>query len=103
MDDNDGSKAKFFKSKSSLSAHLIFWLIAIFGFCADLLTKNVVFDHFAKNDIRELVVIKGFFNLVTAYNPGAAFGIATGQRALLITTSIIALVIVVGYFLFRKL
>ena len=103
MDNIDGPKAKIFKPKASLSAHLIFWLIAIFGFCADLLTKNAVFEWFVKNDIRELVVIKGFFYLVTAYNPGAAFGIASGQRALLITTSAIALILVVGYFLFGKI
>ena len=103
MDDNDGSMAKLFKPKASLNAHLIFWLIAIFGFFADLLTKNVVFDWFEKNNIREFAVIKGFFNLVTAYNPGAAFGIATGQRALLITTSVVALVLVIGYFLFGKI
>ena len=41
--------------------------------------------------------------MVTAYNPGAAFGIATGQRALLITTSVVALVLVIGYFLFGKI
>ena len=103
MDDNDGSKAKLFKPKASLNAHLIFWLIAIFGFFADLLSKNILFDWFEKENIRELVVIKGFFNLVKATNPGAAFGIASGQRALLITTSVVALVLVVGYFLFGKI
>ena len=100
MDDNDGSMAKLFKPKASLNAHLIFWLIAIFGFLADLLTKNAMFNWFEKKDIYELTVIKGFFYLVKAYNPGAAFGIASGQRVLLITTSVIALVLVVGYFLF---
>jgi len=103
MGDNDGPKAKLFKPKAPLSAHLIFWLIAIFGFCADILTKKAVFDWFSKEGIREFVIIKGFFNIVTAYNPGAAFGIASGQRTLLITTSVVALIVVVGYFLFGKI
>ena len=63
MVDNDGSKAWILKPRASLSAHLIFWLIAIFGFCADLLTKKAVFDWFAKDDIREFIVIKGFIDI----------------------------------------
>ncbi|MDO8304082.1 MAG: signal peptidase II, partial [Sedimentisphaerales bacterium] len=48
------------------------------------------------------VVISGFLRIVVAENTGAAFGIASGQRVLLVTVSLIAAIVVLGFFLFGR-
>lgn len=65
---------------------------------ADLWSKKAVFDWLKTQPGRSVSVIDGLFRLVTAENPGAAFGIAGGQRWLLIAVSVIALIIIFAVF-----
>jgi signal peptidase II len=88
------------KAAPDYKAHLIFWAAAIFGFILDLWTKKVVFEWLQQRGSGGFTIIKGVLTLVTAVNEGAAFGIASGQRYLLITISVIAMMIVLVMFLF---
>ena len=80
--------------------HLIFWPVAIFGIIADLWSKSAIFERLGKLENRKFVVVEGFFKFVMRLNDGAAFSIASGQRIILVSISIIAMVAVVGIFLF---
>ena len=83
-------------------SYLIFWPLVASGIILDLWTKSAVFEWLFKNQTYRggYTVIEGFFNIVIAENAGAAFGIAHGQRFLLVAVSVIALLIVFGIFLF---
>ena len=80
--------------------HLIFWPIAIFGVIADLWSKSAMFEWLSKLDNGEFVVVEDFFKFEMRLNDGAAFSIASGQRTILVSISIIAMVAVVWIFLF---
>ncbi len=84
------------------TAHLIFWPIVVFGVVADLWTKSAIFKWLLTQPNEEYSVIEGIFKLVRWLNDGAAFSIAEGQRGMLVTVSAIALVVVIGIFLFGK-
>jgi len=84
----------------SLKAHLIFWPISIAGIILDLWSKAAVFDWLKHKPQNSFTIIGGFFRFVLAVNDGAAFGFASGQRWLLTTVSIIALIAVFAIFLF---
>ncbi len=79
--------------------HLVFWPVAILGFILDLWTKKAVFEWLRQRN-GSFTVIDGFLALVTAVNKGAAFGIASGQRGLLIIISVVAVIIILAVFLF---
>ena len=49
---------------------------------------------------RVSTIIDGFLRLQLAENPGAAFGIAAGQRFMLVAVSVAALVVFLAVFLF---
>jgi signal peptidase II len=85
----------------SLKAQMLFWGLFISGLALDLWSKWAVFQRLPRiGDMT--VVIPGFLNLVHAENDGAAFGICAGQPLFLASASIIALILVLGYFyLFR--
>ena len=83
-----------------LKAHLIFWPLMVVGFALDLCSKKVVFDWLARRQHDSIRLIDGVLRLVAAENTGAAFGIAAGQRCLLISVSTIALLIILAIFLF---
>jgi signal peptidase II len=81
-----------------VTAHLIFWPLAVAGAALDLWTKQAVF---ARIELRESVdVIPGFFALAPALNDGAAFGIASGRMVFLVGISAVALAVILGMFLF---
>ena len=80
-------------------AHLIFWPLMSAGFALDLASKSAVFG-WLQHRRGSISIIDGFLQLVEAENTGAAFGIAAGQRCLLISASIIALIVVFAVFLF---
>jgi signal peptidase II len=82
-----------------LKVQLIFWPLAAAGIALDLWSKAAVFGWLSQKPANSVSVIDGFLQLVLAENRGAAFGIAAGQRYLLITVSIIALVVVLLVFL----
>jgi len=87
---------------ASASEHLIFWPIVFLGIIADLWSKSAVFEWLAQLDNREFIVIEGLFKFVMRLNDGAAFSIASGQRVILVSISIIAMVTIVGIFLFSS-
>ncbi len=80
------------------TAHLIFWPLAVVGVLLDLWTKHAAF---ASIGLKESVdIIPGFFAIAPALNDGAAFGIAAGQQPLLVIIAALALVVILGVFLF---
>jgi signal peptidase II len=85
---------------ADVGAHLIFWPVVIFGIIADLWSKSAVFKWLAQLDNGEFVVVDGLCKFVMRLNDGAAFSIASGQRIILVSISIIALIAVIGIFLF---
>ncbi len=83
-----------------LKAQLIFWPLMVFGLALDLWSKKAVFVWLKQQQSNSISIINGFLQFVEEQNPGAAFGIATGQRYLLITVSVIALIAIFGIFLY---
>ncbi len=85
------------------TAHMIFWPIVILGIVADLWTKSAVFQWLSTKPYEEHTVIEGIFTFVIRLNPGAAFSIASGQRFLLVSVSVVAFLIVMAIFLFGSI
>jgi len=81
-------------------AHAIFWPIALAGLALDLWTKQAVFAVLPKEPDQSLTIINGFLTFRMALNDGAAFGIASGKQVLLVGVSVVALVVILGVFLF---
>ena len=82
-----------------LKAQIIFWSLMVLGLVLDLWSKSAVFNWLQQQQNQSVSIINGFLQLVLMENTGAAFGIATGQRYLLITVSIVALIVIFGIFL----
>lgn len=82
-----------------LAAQLIFWTIVATGLALDLWTKSAVFEWLRGQGRASVSIIDGFLQLVVAENAGAAFGIAAGQRYLLVGVSVVALIIILAIFL----
>jgi len=83
--------------------NLVFWAIVIAGIVLDLWSKSAVFAWLEGVPGNSVTVIEGFLELVRAQNAGAAFGIASGQRILLISFSVLALVIIMGIYFFSRI
>lgn len=85
----------------SVSEHLLFWSIIVTGVVADLWSKTAVFKWLGWEETPDKVhhVIEGFFTIVMRVNYGAAWSLASGQRVLLLSVSIIAMFVVIGIFL----
>lgn len=82
------------------TAHLIFWPIAALGLILDLWSKQAVFAALRDRPDQGLSIIDGFLTFRLALNDGAAFGIASGKQVLLVGVSAVALVVILGVFLF---
>jgi len=82
-----------------LSAQLIFWPVMLVGLALDLWSKSALFDWLGQKQGDTLSIIDGVLHFVLVQNAGAAFGIALGQRYLLITVSVLALMIILAVFL----
>jgi len=82
------------------SAQLVFWLVFAAGLSLDLWTKRVVFTWLGNLPRNTVTIVDGFLRFITAENPGAAFGIAAGQRGLLVAISVVAIAVVLAVFLF---
>ena len=85
------------------TAHMIFWPIVILGIIADLWTKYAVFQWLEPKPHEKHIVIEGIFTFVRWVNYGAAFSIASGQRFLLISVSVVAFLVVMAIFLFGSI
>ena len=83
-----------------LEAHLLFWPLMAVGITLDLWSKRAVFQWLQQQQSNSISIIDGFLRLVEARNPGAAFGVAAGQRYLLVGVSVIALMVIFWIFLF---
>ena len=96
-----GGKFQFPDRKS----HLLYWPIVIVGVIADLWSKHAVFAWLDEKGGygSDHSVIDGFFRLVMRENSGAAFSIAKGQTAMLVSVSVIALIVVLGLFFFGRI
>jgi signal peptidase II len=84
-------------------AQLIFWSILVLGLILDLWSKRAVFEWLRQKPDNTVTLIAGLLRLIIAENAGAAFGMATGQRHLLVAMSVIALVVVFVVFLFGRI
>lgn len=80
--------------------YLLYWPIMIAGIIADLWSKDAVFKWLENEPHREFVVIENFLTMVMRENAGAAFSIASGQRVMLVTVSVVALIVVTAIFFF---
>jgi signal peptidase II len=85
---------------SHQSANLIFWLTVIIGLGIDLWSKAAIFKWMDQLPEKSYTIIENFAYLIVAKNPGAAFGIASGQRYFLIAVSALALLVILGIFFF---
>jgi signal peptidase II len=83
-----------------VAAHLIFWPTLLFGLALDLWTKHAVFAWLRDVEGHQVGIIDGFLSFQLALNRGAAFGIADGQQAFLIGVSVLAMLIILGWFFF---
>jgi len=82
------------------AAQLVFWATVAAGITLDLWTKKAVFECLRNRP--SITIIDGFVQLVMVGNPGAAFGIAGGQRWLLTAASVIALIVIFAFLLFGR-
>jgi len=88
------------RSRPSFGSQIVFWSLMVAGILLDLWSKKAVFDWLRQRGAGGFAVIDGFLQLVMAENSGAAFGMAAGQRGLLIAVSFIALAVIFAVFLF---
>jgi signal peptidase II len=80
--------------------YVLFGLIFAAGLILDLWSKSAVFAWLESREQTNFPIINGWIRFQLAENPGAAFGIAAGQRWLLIAVSILALIVVLAVFAF---
>jgi signal peptidase II len=80
----------------------VFWPLVILGFGFDMWTKKAVFEWLGDQYPPVHVVLSGFLRIVVAENTGAAFGIASGQKVLLLCVSGAAMIAVIYFFLFGR-
>jgi len=103
QNDNQPVSGRFFLSRllpllAKPRAHFLFFSFLLGSLILDLWSKYAVFEWLRYRG--SVTFIDGFFQFVMAENSGAAFGIAAGQRGLLVAASIIALLMVLVIFLF---
>jgi signal peptidase II len=85
-----------------VKAHLIFWTLLFLGLALDVWTKRVVFAWLAHKPEQSAEILDGFLSFRLALNDGAAFGIATGRYSFLVGVSVLALIVILGVFLFGR-
>jgi signal peptidase II len=85
-----------------LIGHLVFWPVFLIGLALDLFSKKAIFHWLEQRPDNNFVIIDGLLKLIAVQNAGAAFGIAAGRTKILIIFSIIALVVVIVFFLVSK-
>ena len=95
-------KSFFNKDISVARANLLFWPIVVLGIVADLWSKSAAFEWLNSLPAQHYSVINGFFQFVLVENLGAAWGVAAGRTVPLIAISAVAMVVVLGVFLFNR-
>jgi signal peptidase II len=81
-------------------AHLIFWSLALGGLLLDLWSKKAVFEWLGQQPSNNVSIIDGFLRFIIALNDGAAFSTFAGKPYVLMAISCVALMVVIGVFLF---
>jgi signal peptidase II len=82
--------------------HLIFWSMLVLGLLLDLWTKRAVFAWLENEPGQSTQIFGRFLTFRLALNTGAAFGIFHGRHLFLIAVAAIALLIILGVFLFGR-
>ena len=85
---------------SSTKSHAVFWSLAVSVCALDLWSKYAIFRHLNPNAVMDL--IPGCLRFALALNDGAAFSIARGKTTQLVAISAVALVGVLGMFIFGR-
>jgi signal peptidase II len=85
-----------------VKGHLIFWPIFCLGLALDLWTKRAVFAWLENAPGQSRAIIDGFLTFRLGLNSGAAFGIAHDRYLFLIGVSVLAMLIILGVFLFSR-
>ena len=80
-------------------AQIIFWSLLVAGLLFDLWTKSAVFAWLDGRP-QGISLIDGFLRFVAALNDGAAFNIFASNTLFLISISGVAILLVLGLFLF---
>ncbi len=93
-----GFMKRFSLALPDSKAQFTFWSLMVAGLALDLWSKKAVFDWLENQG--NVSVINGCLQLVRALNNGAAFGIFAGKPNFLTAIKVIALVVVLGVFLF---
>jgi signal peptidase II len=83
-------------------AHALLWPILFLGLLLDLWTKRAVFAWLEHKPGQSAEIIDGFLAFRMALNNGAAFGIAPGRQTFLAGVSLIALIVIFGFFFFGR-
>lgn len=81
------------KVLKSCQSYLIFFVVALFVFILDRVSKLLVVNHLYPGEIRPL--LDGVIYLTFLRNPGAAFGLFAYQTPYLIAVSLILIVLTV--------
>ena len=71
------------------------FIIAILTLIFDQITKILIERILLVNT--SLTIIKNFFNLTLVYNKGAAWGLFSGNKLLLILITIIAIIVIISF------
>lgn len=85
---------------SSTKSHAVFWSLAVSVCALDLWSKYAIFRHLDPNAVMDL--IPGCLRFALALNDGAAFSIFRGKTTQLVVVSAVALVVVLGMFIFGR-
>lgn len=72
------------------SRYVTFFLLAIVGCAADLVTKELIFQWHGTDNPAEWWLIEGMAGIQTTVNQGALFGVGQGYSAWFATLSVIA-------------
>ena len=81
----------------------LFWGIAGIGIAADLWTKSSVHAWLKTLPGQVYPVFDSWLQLVFRENTGAAFSMAQGKTGMLSIVSLVAMIAVVGFFLFGRI
>ncbi len=94
-----GSKASCLAGRfPQKKQQLLFWGASLAVIALDLWSKHAVFAWMERRAGEDYKLIDGFLSIVMRENPGAAFGIAQGQRAILSAFALAAIIGIVAYF-----
>jgi signal peptidase II len=85
-----------------LRGHVVFWSVAAAGLALDLWTKAAVFGWLQGRHPAGFDLVGRVVRLVVVWNDGAAFGIASGRRVLLVAVSAAAVAAVIAIFFSRS-